>query len=366
MRQALAELVSAIRGELAELSFSGPRLRQANIAALAVGLALVLALILRLNNPWWAGISAFICVQASHPQSWQKGGMRIAGTLIGAVLSFALVPWVVYDPLATVLLLFAAGTLAILGALLSLHGYAWLLGGITAMMVTLGALNDPTLALSIAFYRAVEIVLGTATALLVTRLLAPAEGGVVAPPPGWHSLLGRNWHVLSHAMRTGMAVAAVPVVWRLLELPNLSQMAISIGAVMAVPTLTGISERDQSAIAQRMLQRVAGCILGGCLGAMVLLMPISQSFVPWLLLLMAGTWLAMQIQNGRHGIAGVGAQAAIALILTLVQDTGPAASLLPAIDRIAGMLGAIGLLLLVNLLLGPPIAAQSAGDEKRG
>ncbi|MDL2399554.1 FUSC family protein [Rhizobium mayense] len=366
MRQALAELVGAIRGELAELTLSGPRVRQANIAALAVGLALVLALILRLSNPWWAAISAFLCVQASHPQSWQKGGMRIVGTLIGAVVSFALVPWAVYDPLATLLLLFAAGTLAILGALLSPHGYAWQLGGITAMMITLGALDDPTLALSIAFYRTVEIILGTATALLATRLLAPAEAGVTVPPPGWHSLLGPNWHVLSHAMRTGMAVAAVPVVWRQLELPNLSQMAISIGAVMAVPTLTGISDKDQSAITQRMLQRVAGCLLGGVFGAMVLLMPISQFFAPWLLLLMAGTWLAMQIQNGRHGIANIGAQAAIALILTLVQDTGPAASLGPAINRIAGMIGAIGLLLLVNLLLGPPIAAQSAGDGKRG
>ena len=366
MRQALAELVGAVRGELAELSLSGPRLRQANIAALAVGLALVLALILRLNNPWWAGISAFMCVQASHPQSWQKGGMRIVGTLAGAIASFALVPLAVYDPVATMLLLFTAGTLAILGALLSPHGYAWLLGGITAMMVTLGSLNDPTMALSIAFYRAAEIMLGTATALLVTWLLAPAESAAAAPPPGWHSLLGRNWHVLSHAVRTGMAVAAVPLVWRQLELPNLSQMAISIGAVMAVPTLTGISEKDQSAIAQRMLHRVAGCILGGCFGAMVLFLPISQSFVPWLLLLMAGTWLAMQIQNGSHGIPGVGAQAAIALILTLVQDTGPAASLLPAFNRIAGMIGAIGLLVLINLLLGPPIGAQSTSEEKQG
>ncbi|MBB5574006.1 MULTISPECIES: FUSC family protein [Rhizobium] len=365
MRKAIAELVNAIRGELAELSLSGPRVWQANIAALAVGLALVLALMLRVNNPWWAGISAFLCVQASHPQSWQRGGMRMVGTLVGAALSFVLAPWVVYDPLATVLLLFAAGTLAILGSLLSPHGQAWLLGGITAMMVTLGSLDDPTLALSIAFYRAVEIVLGTATALLVTRLLAPAEGEAVAPPPGWHSLFGPNWHVLSHAMRTGMAVAAVPLVWRQLELPNLSQMAISIGAVMAVPTLTGISERDQSAIAQRMLQRIAGCILGGCFGAMVLFFPISQSFVPWLLLLMAGTWLSMQIQSGRYGIAGVGSQAGVALILTLVQDTGPADSLLPAMNRIAGMIGAIGLLVLINLLVGPPLGIQSTAEEKQ-
>ncbi|MDE1991337.1 MAG: FUSC family protein, partial [Rhizobiaceae bacterium] len=348
--------------ELAEFSFSGARFRQANIAAAAVGISIVLALLLRLNDPWWAGISSFMCVQASHPQSWQKGALRIIGTLIGAALGFILVPWVVYNPVATVLLLFSVGTISILGALLSPHSYAWLLGGITMMMVTLGSLNDPALVLTIAYYRAAEIILGTAIAVLMTRLFAPRTAGPAAVPPGWHSLLTSNWHSLSHAMRTGMAVAAVPVVWRQLELPDLSQMAISIGAVMAVPVLTGVPAQDQSAINQRMLQRVVGCLLGGGFGALLLVFSISQSFVPWLLMIMAGTWLAMQIQSGQHGMATVGAQAAIALILTFVQSTGPALGLLPALDRVAGMLGAIGLLLLINLLLGAPIGAQSIED----
>jgi uncharacterized membrane protein YccC len=364
MRQAFAELARALCAEVAELTLSGPRARQANIAAMAVGTAVILALALRLDDPWWAGISAFICTQATQPQSLQKGALRIVGTVSGAALGFVLVPWAAYDPAATMLLLFAAGALAIAGSLLSSHGYAWLLGGITAVMVTLGALDDPANALPVAFYRAAEIVLGTATALLMTRLLLPPGARAEPAARGWRSLLGVNWHVLSHATRTGMAIAAVPLVWRQLELPNLSQMAISIGAVMAVPVLSGVPDQDTAAIVHRVLHRATGCALGGGLGVLLLASPLSQSFVPWLLLLMGGIWIAMQVQTGQHGISVVGVQAAVALILTLVQGWGPPASLLPAIDRIASMFGAIGLLLVVNLLLGPPVEAEAVGTTR--
>ena len=112
-------------------------------------------------------------------------------------------------------------------------------------------------------------------------LAAGRKAGPAAP--GWRSLLGVNWHALSHAMRTGMAIATVPLVWRQLELPNLSQMAISVGAVMAVPVLSGVPDQDVAAIRQRLLHRSAGCALGGGFAAVLLLAsPITQSFLPWL------------------------------------------------------------------------------------
>ncbi|TCL70387.1 FUSC family protein [Rhizobium sp. BK251] len=363
MTNRATELLQLLQAEMAEISFSGPRFVQANMAAISVGLAVVLALLLQLDDPWWAGISAFMCTQASQPQSLQKGALRIVGTLGGAAIGFVFAPWFAYDPVATMLLLYFAGTFGILGSLLSPHGYAWLLGGITIIMVTLGALDEPTQALNVAFYRAAEIILGTVTALLTALVLAPPASAAGAVAPGWRSLLGRNWHILSHATRTGVAVAAVPLVWRQLELPNLTQMAISIGAIMAVPTLTGVSQRDQDAIALRTLHRIVGCVLGGGAGVLFLATPASQIFLPWLLGLMAGNWLSMQLQNGRHGISVVGVQASVALILTLVQGAAPATSLLPAIDRVVGMLGAIGLLVLVNLLLGPPRSAEPAAPN---
>jgi uncharacterized membrane protein YccC len=121
-----------------------------------------------------------------------------------------------------------------------------------------------------------------------------------------------------------------------------------------------VPEEDQAAITQRIVHRAAGCLLGGGAALLLLASPLSQIFLPWLLCLMAGIWVFTQIQSGRHGIGIVGAQAGIALILTLVQGFGPPASLLPAVDRIAGMLGAIALLFVFTLLLGPP-AASSRG-----
>lgn len=93
------------------------------MAAVAVGLATLTTLALRLDDPWWAGVSAFVCTQASAPKSVVKGLLRVSGTAAGAAIGFVLAPWAVYDPAATLLLLFAAGTLAILGSLLSPHGY---------------------------------------------------------------------------------------------------------------------------------------------------------------------------------------------------------------------------------------------------
>jgi len=63
----------------------------------------------------------------------------------------------------------------------------------------------------------------------------------------------------------------------------------------------------------------------------------------------------------------VGAQVMMAFILTAVQGWGPALSLTPAIDRAAGMLGAICMLFVVNLLFGPvrpPKTSTAFSEEK--
>jgi uncharacterized membrane protein YccC len=338
----------------------GPRARLALAAAIAVGAAITLALMLRLQAPFWAGISAFICIQGSQPQSLRKALHRIWGTALGAGAALLIFPWIAFDHVATMLLLFVAGTLAILGSLLSPYSYAWLLGGITVIMVVISALQNPELTMSFALTRGAEIMLGSTTALAVAFILLPHKAEPPAPAPGWPSLLERNWYMLPHAMRTGISVALLPLIWRMFELPDLAQMAISIGAIMAVPELTGDSHHDQSIVAKRAAQRVLGCLIGAGAGLAMLALPIAASFPTWLLLLMLGAAAGSQLQTGPHAMPVVGTQAAIALILTVVQGWGPPLTLMPAAERAAGMIGAICLLFATNLLFGPPRAKREA------
>jgi uncharacterized membrane protein YccC len=342
-----------VTAALRNFTLRGPRAGLAVVAALAVGAAVASALALRLQAPYWAGISAFICIQANQPQSLRKALHRIGGTVLGAAVALLVFPWIAYDHAATMLLLFVAGTLAILGSLLSRFPYAWLLGGITVIMVVVGALQSPELTLSFAITRSAEIMLGSLTALAVAFILLPHTTQTVAPAPGWASLFGRNWYMLSHAMRTGFIVALVPVIWRMFELPDLSQMAISIGAIMAVPELKGDAQHDQAAIAERAAHRVLGCLLGAATGLIMLALPIAAIFPAWLLLLMIAAALCSQLQAGPHAKPAIGTQAMVALILTVVQGWGPALTLLPAIDRAAGMVSAVCLLFTINLIFAP-------------
>lgn len=356
----VAPILAAVRAEFRDLTLQGPRARLSLATGLGVGLAVVLALALRLDQPYWAGISAFVCSQPTRAALLDKALNRVLGTALGAGAVLLMYRFVSFGTAGMLLLLFAAGTLAVLGNLVSAHPYAWLLGGITAVIVVLGAINDPGLALAVAAIRCVEIVLGSLAALLTANLLPAGE--VAAPAaPGWRSLLGPNGYMLNHGLRTGLAVALVPVVWRVLELPDLSQMGISVAAAMGVPALTGAPQRDTRLVAERMAQRVVGCLLGGGAALLMLALPAAAMLAPWLLLVMAGAAVAAQIQTGRHKVSIVGTQGAIAVIITLVQGPQPAELLSPAVSRLAGMLGALALLALVGLVFGPGSERRAAG-----
>ena len=119
--------------------------------------------------------------------------------------------------------------IALYGMAVSPHGYAWMMFGIAFNLVVLGSLNDPSQAFSVAVYRFLEVLVGTACALLVAILLAPEADDTDAPVlPGWRDPFGAQWPAATYAMRSGVTVAVLPVIWNTFNLPGIATMRPSL------------------------------------------------------------------------------------------------------------------------------------------
>ncbi len=73
-----------------------------------------------------------------------------------------------------------------------------------------------------------------------------------------------------------------------------------------------------------------GVLLGGLVGLGCLALSVT-SFVPWLVMLMGGIWVAAYVQTSARGVGYVGTQGAVVFISTLVQGGGPPSSIMPGI-----------------------------------
>jgi uncharacterized membrane protein YccC len=356
----IGDVAVALRQELSELRLNGGRAPQCAMTALAVAVATIVALAVRVDAVWWAAISAFVSIQTTAPASLRRGALRIMGTAVGAALGLLLSPWLVEDPVALSLVLLIASTLGVIGLMVSRRGYAWLLGAVTIDMVLLATVNDPLSALSTAWNRTTEVTIGTLAAILVATILAPQTETVPQTAPGWSDLLGAQWPAVEHALRAGVGVMMVPLVWTWLELPSLSQTAITVAAVMAVQALSDDTVKDQQKIVERAMHRLLGCLLGGAVGLACLALS-AENFLPWLLMLTVGIWIAAHVQGSQRGIGYVGTQGAVVFIVTLMQGWGPPTSILPGVERFAGITGGLLILLAVSLLAAPSRPAAASG-----
>lgn len=339
--------------ELTELATPGPRWRLCAMASISVVIAVVVSLAMHLDAPWWAAISGFMSTQATRPASLQRGLLRIAGTVAGAAAGYIFAPWVASDHPAGLLIIFSIALFSSIGSLVSGHAYAVLFFGITSFLVLMSSLTDPLSAFSTAVYRVIEVCVGTGTSVLVALVLAP-DAPVAEPPAaaGWSHLLGRDWPAVLHSFRTAIAVTALPLAWSFFNLPSLSQMAITVTAVMAVPHFTGDIFEDSRVVILRAFHRMLGCLLGGLAALAALGLSISN-FALWLGILIVGVWTGAHVQASQRGVGYVGTQAVMAFILTLVQGARPPESLVPGFDRLIGMMLGLSILLIVTVLFWP-------------
>jgi uncharacterized membrane protein YccC len=322
------------------------------VAALVVPLATTVALALEVESPWWAAISGFMTVVSTGAASLRRGVLRLIGTIAGAVTGFIMARWLPYDHFALCLFLGGMTMLGVIAMQVSPHGLAWLFLSITSIMVLLMGLNDPTQVVDVAYYRVFDVAIGVASAIVVANLLEGWHSDPPPPLPGWRHLLGAQWPAVLHGMRAGISVVAVLVAWIWVDLPDVSEMTISVAMVMAAPVINYGGLGTRHAIAERSLQRFIGCLLGG-LAALACLALHVTSFPWWLAMIAASVWIGTHIQNGKHGVGYLGTQAAFVFVITLVQGPAPPTSIMPGVERFAGIIGGLGILLIVSLLLWP-------------
>lgn len=344
--------LAGFRRELGDLGTNPAQVRQGLVAATSVTLSIVVALLLELNSPWWVAISGFMSLMATGAGSVRRGLLRMTGTIAGAVIGFVMARWLPYDQVALGLFLATTTMLGVIAMQVSPHGLAWLFMAITTSMVLLMSLDDPTQAFQIACDRTIDVAVGVGCAVVVAKLLQDWHADTPPTAPGWRHLLGAQWPALLHGVRSAIAVVTVLWLWVLIDLPDITQMAVTVAVVMAAPLVVDGSVGTRHLVAQKSLHRFVGCLLGGLLALICLAMNI-ESFLWWLAVIAAVVWVGMHIQVGRHGVGYVGTQFAFVFIVTMVQGGSPPDSIMPGLYRFVGITGGLGILMLVSLLLWP-------------
>jgi uncharacterized membrane protein YccC len=378
----LREIPGALVTELRSLQLRGPRGLEAAEAAASVTLAVLAALAVHSDDPWWAGISAFMVTRASPLVAVSRAIMRVAGSIAGAVTALVVLRLFVHQSLPFCLSLFVLSCIGTFGFVSSRNGYAWVVGTVTACLVMLMSLDQPQGAFNTAVNRVAEVTIGTVASLVVCAVSpAPAGGGaapasgLIDPPPlaFWRREYGAElarWLpgkrlLLLHACRGGLTVMLMPALADWLAPVSPVTMGLTVVMVMSVPP-TAILEPDSPLIIQRAAHRLIGCLLGALLG-LACLAVVGSDFLLWLALIPPGIWVCSQIQTGTAGISYIGTQAMFAYLMSMVQGQGPPQTISPGLERLIGVMAGLSVLFVVTLILSlipftSPEPARPAGN----
>jgi uncharacterized membrane protein YccC len=338
-----------VRHWLALLLPWGARLVDELECVLSVLLAITIAHLVGAQNVSWAAFSGYMVMRGHIAESLLRGTLRMLGTVLGAGLALLIVPAVHHTWPLSSLAAAAIGGISLFGALTGRRAYAWLFAGLTFQMVLLDKLEHPSLAITaFAATRVLEVGSGTAACLIVSTLSTLTArrrwSGIRVSSP---QRIGWQPQALRHAAQGAVALAFLPPLGALVRIPELSQGAVSIMAVMIVPVSSlGIS--GLVPVSRKLIERIAGCLMGGALAAVILIFARGNT-AGLVLGTVVGVLVGRHIENGDHPHGYVGTQFTLAILIALVPDSYADAAVSPSLDRLFGIL--VGMALLEPVLV---------------
>ena len=138
-------------------------------------LSFAVAVLLNIENPYWAAIPVWVVAQSSRGVLLERAAYRFIGTLIGAAFGFALMHTVAYGWTQVVLLaLWIAGCAWMTQFIRGVLGYSALLGGITAAIVVIPSGENVELSTTLALSRVYCTLIGVVVTSIVMGLTTPS------------------------------------------------------------------------------------------------------------------------------------------------------------------------------------------------
>ncbi len=317
-----------------------PETRQGLVTATATVAATLLAFWLELDNPWWAAFSAHNISHGDHRFVVRKGIMRLAGTVMGVWIGYELALAFEGVAILQATAIFAVAYFATRQRFRSQYDYAWLMFMLMIVMMVFVSILEPGDLRTVAYARIIEVSLGVVVCAVVNHFMI---GGVAKPsgPGGTKQTLVVEVDRL--AMMAACLTLSVPILWDYLELPSMIQIAVTILAMV---------DRDLLATRERSGMRLLGCFLGGFFGLAIVGMGFDLLWA-WSIMFFIAIAVAGRLYHSTSRFAYAGKQANLAMIMTMVTGSGPPDSIMPVIDRFAGIVCGTILVIAFTYLFAP-------------
>jgi len=164
-----------------------------------------------------------------------------------------------------------------------------------------------------------------------------------------------NGAAIAFALKTGLATTIAYVMYEALDWPGISTCVL---------TTLVVAQSSFGATMQKLMLRIIGASVGGLLGLLVIIStsPNIDTLPPFLVAVGICCAIAAWVSVGSARIAYAGLQIGLALGLCVIGDLGPTTDLVPARDRVIGVLLGGIISGLVYYVFSPVFAASEMHD----